>query len=792
VQRTGREDNRVGGPLAGVRIVEMSSVVMGPFATQILGDLGADVIKVEPPGGDVLRNNGPSRNPRMSALFLHSNRNKRSIVLDLKEEAARESLLSLLKTADVLLHSNRADVMRRLHLDPETLTGANPGLVVCAITGFGSDGEYAGRPALDDLVQAHAALPELEKRVGGHAHYVPIFLARISALFAVQAVISALIRRHRTSAGAEIEVPMFETLAHLILSDHLYGRTFSPPIGNEGYIRALTPERRPYTTSDGYLCANIYNDRHWRRFCDVVGAPELKSDPRFADMRARTENFSALCGFITAKLSTRPTADWVRILGEADIPVMPLHTLDSLINDKHLRESGFLRHADHPTEGRLLGPGIPTRWSASPPAIRRHAPALGEHTREILAEIRDRKPSAAPAQTARADSNQLPLAGIRVIDLTTVVLGPYATQLMGEQGADIIKIEAPEGDVFRRNGPARNAGMSAMYLNVNRNKRSVVLDLKQPEGRDALLQLAGSADVLVFNVRPRAMARLGLSYDEVAAVNPDIIYCSATGYGQTGPYADKPAYDELIQGAVALPYLEAQILGHPQYAPFLLSDRTTGLTLLYSVLAALYFRQQTGKGQALEVPMFESIAQLVLADHLGAATFDPPLGPPGYHRALSRNRGPYRTRDGFLSVSTIQDRHWTRFCAAIRNPELASDARFSDQSSRVRNSEALCGIVSGILATAGNEEWLRTLDAAEVPAAALNTLQSLIADPHLQSKHFIHAIDHPTEGALHALSHPVLWKGIQAFAARHAPRLGEHTKELLAEVGAGNGAKAKT
>jgi crotonobetainyl-CoA:carnitine CoA-transferase CaiB-like acyl-CoA transferase len=770
------------GPLTGVRIVDLTSIVMGPFATQVLGDLGADVIKVEPPGGEALRSNGPARNPGMSALFLHSNRNKRSAVLDLKTDAGRESLLALVKTADVLVHSNRADAMGRLGLDPDVLKRGNPALIICAIAGFGDDGAYAGRPALDDLVQAHAALPDLARRVGGHAHYVPIFLARISALYAVQAVIAALMRCRQTGAGAEIQVPMFETLAHLVLSDHLYGRTFDPPIGKEGYVRALAPERRPYTTSDGYLCANIYNDTHWKRFCDVVGAPELKSDARFYDMRSRTENFGALCAFITEKLSTRTTAEWVRILDAADIPAMPLHSLESLMQDPHLRESGFLTMVEHPTEGRMLSVGIPTSWSASPPSVRRQAPGLGEHTREVLAE------AAAPVRRTAAaggaqDCDRPPLAGIRVLDLTSVVLGPYATQLMAEQGADVIKIEPPKGDGFRHNGPARHPGMSAMFLNVNRNKRSVVLDLKQASGKEALLRLVRTADVLVFNVRPRAMARLGLTYEAVAAVNPAIIYCSATGYGQAGPYAAKPAYDELIQGAAALPWLEMQILGQPQYVPMLISDRTAGLTLLYSVLAALYHRQQTGKGQAVEVPMFETMAQLVLADHLGAATFDPPLGEPGYRRALTKNRGPYRTRDGYLSVSTIQDRHWKRFCAAVGNEALADDPRFSNQATRVRNSGVLCEVVSAILAGESNETWLGRFGRAEVPAAALNTLEGLIADPHLNSKGFVRWIDHPTEGRLRALAHPVMWKGARPLSERPAPRLGEHTAEVLSELG---------
>jgi crotonobetainyl-CoA:carnitine CoA-transferase CaiB-like acyl-CoA transferase len=771
------------GPLKGVRVIELSSIVMGPFAAQVLGDLGADVVKIEPPGGDPLRTNGPGRNPGMSALFLHTNRNKRSVVLDLKSEAGRRSAHALIEGADVLLHSNRADAMRRLGLAHDDLTKLNPTLVVCAIAGFGDDGIYAGRPALDDLVQAHTALPELVRRVSGTSHYVPVFLARMTALFAVQAVIGALIHRQRCGAGGEVQVPMFETLAHLVLSDHLYGKTFEPALAPAGYVRALTPDRRPYKTQDAYLCANIYNDTHWRRFCDVVGEPGFKDDPRFVDMRARTENFGELCAFITAKLSQRTTAEWLAILDAADIPAMPLHSIDTLMRDPHLRDCGFLRVVEHPTEGRLLSPGIPTRWSVSQPAVRRHAPSLGEHTQEVLAEVRTHPRRAASSCASGARTADLPLSGIRVLDLSSVVLGPYATLLMAEQGADVIKLEPPKGDGFRSNGPARHPGMSAMFLNVNRNKRSVSLDLKRHEGKEALLRLVKTADVLVFNVRPAAMARLGLTYEAVAAANPSIIYCSAVGYGQAGPYAAKPAYDELIQGAVALPWLEQQISGRPQYAPLLISDRTTGLTLLYSVLAALYYRQETGRGQAIEVPMFETMAQLVLADHLMGATFDPAVGPPGYRRALARNRGPFRTRDGYLSVSTIQDKHWKRFCAAVDRPDLAEDRRYKDQSDRVANSDSLCEAVSRILSGRTNADWLGRFDEAEVPAAASSTLEDLISDPHLRSRHFIQLMEHPTEGMLRVLKNPVTSDRFKWTSLRPAPRLGEHTAEILSEAG---------
>ena len=242
-----------------------------------------------------------------------------------------------------------------------------------------------------------------------------------------------------------------------------------------------------------------------------------------------------------------------------------------------------------------------------------------------------------------------PLAGVRVIDMTTLLMGPYATQILGDMGAEVIKIEGPDGDGTRNLGPMRSPGMGPLFINANRSKRSVVLDLKKQSGRTALLRLAKTADVLLYNVRPQAMARLKLSYGDLMAVNPRIIYVGAYGFGQNGPYAARPAYDDLIQGAVGLPTLIADAgADMPRYVPCTMADRITALSAVNAIAAALYFRERTGEGQSIGIPMFETMLQFVLGDHLGGLTFDPPLGPPGYARLLAKERRPFRTKDGYL------------------------------------------------------------------------------------------------------------------------------------------------
>jgi crotonobetainyl-CoA:carnitine CoA-transferase CaiB-like acyl-CoA transferase len=380
--------NQPSGPLAGVRIIDLTSVMMGPYATMILGDYGADVIKVESPEGDVMRHAAPMRNPQMGAMYLQGNRNKRSIVLDLKTSGGREALLRLSSSADVFVHNVRPAAMRRLKLGPEDLLGLNPRLVYVSLHGFGESGPYAGRPAYDDLIQGLTALPALTGKVTGEPRYSPATIAdRIVGLNATHAILAALLHRDRTGEGQSVEIPMFETMAQFVLGDHMGGRSFEPPIGPPGYSRLLSPDRRPYKTSDGYLCALVYSDKQWNAFFRAIGQEnEDDRDPRLKNISARTRNYDYVYKWFSDIMETRTTAEWMQKFEAADIPYGPMHDLDSLIDDPHLAAVGLLQEIDHPTEGTLRVAGPPSTWSKTPPSIRQYPPRLGEHGNEILRE----------------------------------------------------------------------------------------------------------------------------------------------------------------------------------------------------------------------------------------------------------------------------------------------------------------------------------------------------------------------------------------------------------------------
>jgi crotonobetainyl-CoA:carnitine CoA-transferase CaiB-like acyl-CoA transferase len=375
-----------------------------------------------------------------------------------------------------------------------------------------------------------------------------------------------------------------------------------------------------------------------------------------------------------------------------------------------------------------------------------------------------------------------PLRGVRVLDLTTVVMGPSATQILGDLGADVVKVETQTGDTMRLIGPWRHEGMGPLFLQANRNKRSVVLDLKTPEAKRAIIHLANRADVLVSNVRPQALARLGLDYERVRAGNNRIIYCVAVGYGSDGPQSGKPVYDDLMQAASGIAGLFRAVDGPPRYAPINICDRVVGLYVANAISSALYHRAMTGEGQAIEVPMFETMTQFVLADHMGGAAFAPPLGEMGYKRLLSRTRGPYATRDGYLSLVVYTDRHWRDFTTLVGCPDLIDrDGRFRSQETRTRYAEDMGRFLADQLSARSNKEWLEALSNIDIPACPVNAIEDLLTNPHLKATGFFEEMDHPTEGKVRVCRHPVRYSRSPASIRRLAPNLGEHTTEVLGE-----------
>ena len=363
-----------------------------------------------------------------------------------------------------------------------------------------------------------------------------------------------------------------------------------------------------------------------------------------------------------------------------------------------------------------------------------------------------------------------PLSGVRILDLSSVVMGPYATQVLADLGADVIKVESPAGDNMRAVGPMRNPGMGHLYLHLNRNKRSVTLNTKDPDDRQRLLRLVDGADVFISNVRPRALARIGLDAASLRARNPRLIYCSAVGFGQDGPYAARPAFDDIIQAMSGLADLQGRNSGAPAYINTIMADKVAGLTLAYAIPMALYEREKSGQGQAIEVPMFETLVSFTLIEHLGGLTFDPPRGGMGYSRVLSPERRPYRTRDGFLALLPYTDAQWQRFFTLAERAALAADPRYASARTRARHFDALYTDLAAIVALRGTDDWLALLADADIPHSRVNPPEALFDDPHLAATGFFQRVEHPTEGALTATGIPVRFSRTPGSIRRLAPR----------------------
>ena len=375
-----------------------------------------------------------------------------------------------------------------------------------------------------------------------------------------------------------------------------------------------------------------------------------------------------------------------------------------------------------------------------------------------------------------------PLQGIRIIDLTAVIMGPYATQIMADFGADVIKVESPEGDIMRYVGKHGDHGMGPIHLTLNRGKHMVTLDLKKPAARNVLTKLIGGADAFVHAMRPKAIERLGFGYEAVRAIKPDIVYCGAYGYSAEGPYGDDPAYDDLIQGMCGLADLASHLAGEPRFFPTLIADKVCGQTLAYALLAALLHRERTGEGQQVEVPMLESMVQFVMIEHLFNRTFgeDEDVG---YIRALSQLRKPHRTQDGHVCALPYHDKNWRDFFAIVERPDLTSDIRFATHSARSENYGVLYKMLGEFIAERPTAFWLERLKAAHIPVAPVTLLADLFHDPHLKSVGLFQTVQHPEKGPITAIRSAVNFSASPASIGKGAGAMGTDTMAVLEGCG---------
>lgn len=376
----------------------------------------------------------------------------------------------------------------------------------------------------------------------------------------------------------------------------------------------------------------------------------------------------------------------------------------------------------------------------------------------------------------------LPLAGVRVLDLGAVLMAPYACQWLADFGADVIKIESPAGDTTRYTGPSTEPGMAAVYLGINRNKRAIVLDIQKPEGRAVLETLIAGADILVHNIRPQKLAKLDLAPDAVLKLHPGLVYATLNGFDGAGRYAGQPAYDDIIQGMSGIVDLAVRQTGVPRYPPQVNADKTTGIVAAMAILAGYVSRQKTGVGCTVEIPMFETLVGYNMVEHLYGATFKPSLGGTGYPRPLATSRGPYRTRDGLISMMPYTDQQWLDFFRQFPEKRLSDDPRFRDIGARTKHITELYQELANVLPERTSAEWLTLCDELSIPAGPVLSLDEILEDPHLAETGFFSHLHDPGMGDFRMPGSPIRFDG-ERPPSKVPPRLGEHSRAVLAEAG---------
>jgi crotonobetainyl-CoA:carnitine CoA-transferase CaiB-like acyl-CoA transferase len=385
--------------------------------------------------------------------------------------------------------------------------------------------------------------------------------------------------------------------------------------------------------------------------------------------------------------------------------------------------------------------------------------------------------------TQKSNTNG-PLHGVTVVDLSSVVVGPVCSLTLADYGANVIKIESKDGDLMRTlSAGSRNAGMPGKFLNFNRNKRSIVIDLKSDIGLGILNKLIKKADVFITNMRVGAVEKLKLDWSNLKEINPGLIHCQILAFGRGGEYFNRPAYDTVIQSSAGVAATFEKSAGEPRFVPMVMTDHITGLIAAQAIGFALYRRTKTHLGESIEIPMFENMASFVLRDHMGAMTFDPPVGPIGDKRVLDQNNKPVKTADGYISISPNTDQQAFAFFDAIGQPHLKEDPRFISVQERTKNSKDYFNVRSSSLGHKTSAEWIKIFENLDIPCMRYNTLENLLEDPHLTSKNYIKKVDHPTEGKIRTLGVPNQFSGGSRAETLPAPLLGQHTKEVLIEFG---------
>ena len=803
-----------GKPLAGLRVLDFSRVLSGPMGTMFLADLGAHVIKVEDMKGlDTTRHNPPYAGGE-SHYFLSLNRNKESIALDLKYPEGKAIALALAAQSDIVVENFRPGVADKLGLGYEALSKINPRLVFSAISGFGQTGPLRNKTAYDLVIQALTGAIA----VTGEPDRPPVKMGlpladELSAMFSTIGILAALEKRERTGRGSYLDVSMFDTGVSLLsYMANVYFATGESAQRLGSRHQTIYPYNA-FQTQDGYIVVAAFTQAFWRKFSVVLGRPELAADPRFISFAERHKNRGELGAIIEPIMRTRSTEQWEAAMNKGDVPCGPVNSVAQAIEMEQTQVRGMVVEMNHPVAGRLRSLGTPFHFNFEGTTEFaqecRAAPVVGQHTQSILRDLlgydEDRiqrlakeqvvrlsdvpgkttaMPRAAPQPAAqplpKTGVDALPLAGIRVLDLTRMFAGPLGGQILADLGAEVFKIEEPRiGDPTRGNIPFMKEE-STYFMSLNRGKKSVVLDLKSPEGREALLDLAAQSDVLLENYRVGVMDRLGLSYEDLRKRNPHIVMCSISGFGKTGPLKDKISFDLVNQAMAGTMAITGEENRPPVRIGLPVGDLNGGIFSAVAILTALHGRRRTGKGAEIDLSLHDLL--ITLLGYMGqlylmTGESPKPVGSGHHHIAPY---GAFEASNGHVVVAAFTQVFWAKFARTIGRQELIEDPRFVTIDTRKVHKEELNALIEPIMRTKTVDEWLAALEAGDVPCARVASVGEVLTSPQAIAREIVFDYEHPTVGTVRAVGSPFRADGAVWRSPLPPPTLGQHTTETLA------------
>jgi len=789
------------GALSGLRVIDLSTIAAAPSCSQTLADHGADVIKVEPATGDDVRRLGAVIDGQ-TTQYRGMNRGKRGISLDLAKPEAQEVLLRLLADADILLENFKTGTLEKWGLGYDAVLRPRfPRLIHCRVTGFGATGPYGGFPGYDGIAQALGGMIAMNGAADGPPIRNCAPMADLcTGMHALAGILMAVLERDRSGVGQSVEVALLDTAASLLYPfahNHFAGADPATFTRMGCAHPALAPYNR-FAAADGYVMLAVLNDAQFAACCAVLGAPELAARPDFATNADRLANRAALESALADLFAGRARMDVARELAAVGVPAAPVLSVPEIFDYPGLADTGTVIESP----GGVRSVAAPARLSRTPPRFWRDSPAYAEHLGEVLTEAgygaadidgliarevvfpeqRAAPPEAGPklddaARAARIPADAPPspaasedgaLAGLKVVDLTHHVAGPWCTQILGDHGADIVKVEPPKGDPTRHFGPRDPAGGTAAFLGVNRNKRSRVLDLGTEAGRAALLELLADADLLVENFAPGTMETWGLGYAEVLAERfPRLIYCRISAFAADGPLGALPGADATAQAMAGVMSVNGAPEDPPTRSGSFAASVCAGLTAVGGILTALIERSRSGKGQAVEVSMFHALLSILyptVPDWLMAEKA--PVRRGNTHANLAPH-DVYRTKDGYVFTSLVNPRQFSQFCREIGAPEIAEDKRFATNEARLANVEALREVIEAALADKGSEKVAEELLAKTVPVGAVLSVEEVLNHPQVRHREMV-----LETGAYRGLGFPIKMSRTPARLRRLPPALG--------------------